>query len=483
MGLNWLQLIKKRLAKSEQIENSANLPYALQRILFIGYGKIYGFDNFQWEDWNWKNAADFEVVFINMGTLLKLLSDWTKELSSDPDNFSHERYERLKGNLVYLKGQVLQVINSDRAIFVLATPQFTLYTSKRSAILGDSISVYDWCPLPVRTIQEKGEASKDVDARFSEYRRQMKQWLFYFEDKPYEIRSLDEDDLSGYQSYVALVKSMFVNLSLRPLGIELRYGIFDRNIPDNENPISVSGPIYLLHFPVSGNVRKVLNDLVRQFCNVNLDVSEEPEWINSVLPPRGNDIDMQVHQISAEINNLTEIKSQLVSERQQLELWRKLLYETGYVLEDVVLDALRLLGLIDAKRGTKGEYDIIGDFEGETILFEVKGLSKSAGKGEVFSLNRHIEEFAVRYPDRKIAKGVLISNSYRNLAPDLRGNNDQPIFASDALKHAELLSFALVDTRDLYTAVTDVIEGNNKEMGKLLREVRQIIGVYSYKLD
>src|SRR6266487_2639985 len=109
MGLNWLQRVRKHIAKPQQIETSANPPSGLQRLLFIGYGKIPGFDNFQWEDWNWKNAADFEAVFINLGSLYKLLFTWQNQLASDPDNFPEEPFERLRRNLAILKGQILQI--------------------------------------------------------------------------------------------------------------------------------------------------------------------------------------------------------------------------------------------------------------------------------------------------------------------------------------------------------------------------------------
>ena len=75
---------------------------------------------------------------------------------------------------------------------------------------------------------------------------------------------------------------------------------------------------------------------------------------------------------------------------------------------------------------------------------------------------------------------MLVANSYRQIEPNQRDMDNRFVFAGDAVNFSRQFNFALLDTRDLYQAVVDVIEGRITEKEKLLRELRQTIGVYSY---
>lgn len=480
MGLRWLSMRRGRREESQEAESVEQPSPVLDRLLFIGFNNSYGFSSFQWTDSKWQNAADFEVIFINVGSLFNLIITWSEQHRSNNDQFSWERFEALYGNLIGLRQQLLHVIDSNRQIFVLATPESNLHVRKSGWSYGKSVSAYDWCPLPVHVYNEEGEISKDVDRRFSEYRRQLKNWIFYFGNKPEVLEHFDRSELPNSHSFVTVIEDVFVNLSQHPLGIELRYGIINRATGGQPQLETTSGPIYLLHYPIGGNPDEAVRSLVRQFCNTDTRISEAPEWLDSIVPPKGAEIDPQVESLSQQIDELSKRRSELLTQRQQYEVWRKLLYESGNDLESIVLEALKLLGLEDVQPGPKGDQDITGEFLGDTFLFEVKGLSGSAGRKEVFSLDRHIDEFEAKNSDRKVSKGVLVVNAYRKLAPALRDAEGRQVFAGDAVKHAKLLEFALLDTKDLYRAVTDAIEGRMTDPRRVFQELRQTVGVYSY---
>jgi hypothetical protein len=477
MGLNWLSILRKRRAVARQNEVRESTTCEIDRILFIGFGKVPGFHCFNWEDWNWLNASDFEMVFINCGPLYGLLHRWKQKHSEDEASFSEGPFDQLREKLSVLREQVLQIIDSDRSVFALATPDVVFHLG--SGYGYRSAYVYSWCPLPVEIHDESGEVIRDIDLRFSEYRKQIKEWTFSFDSKPKQLEYMDRNDLSHGQSYVLLVQGLFENLSLHPLGVELRYGVYDQ-AARSVLPDVVSGPIYLLHYPIRGDLRESLRCLLREFCNTDLVESDEPEWVQLIKPPRGTELDEQINFLSSQIEQLSEQKMQLVAEKQQLEYWRKLLYETGDMLEDVVFEALKLLGLDNVQFGIKGDHDIVGELDGKTLLFEVKGLNKSAGRKEVFDLDRHIGEFGLKNPGKKVAKGVLVANAYRDDPPDTREESGKQIFAGDAVDHAKLLEFALLDTRVLYRLVTDVIEGKLDDTSEVLQSLRETIGIYSY---
>jgi hypothetical protein len=497
MRLNLKGLLSKVVSERQRNDQQVTEPASAEdsrpsRILFAGFSKVRGFNAFDWTDWEWPNAADHDVLFINCGSLFNMLSEWKQRDEANTKDTSLEPIVRLGNNLDSLRDQVLQVINSDRTIFALAAPQewfqFRTQTGGRPTLAYTSLSAYSWCSLPVKTHLETGEVIKEVDRRFGEYRKHIKTWHFYFEKDFQILEHLNVGLPSKEQVLVLESETLFENLSRQPLGMELRYRaykVYQINeygeavrLRKPEQTERVSGPIYLLHYPVGGDVFLALSSLLRTFCGTDFPKSEVPNWIDTILSPRGKEFDQEIERLSVQLEEISRQVTQLTTERGQLERWRRLLYESGEPLEEVVLEALKLLGLENVRRGRKGDHDIAGELHGETILFEVKGLNGSVGRREVFDLDRHMDEFRAQNPGNKLVKGILAANAYRGLSPADRDTEGRQVFAGDAIKHAQLLNLALLDTRDLYRVLTLVIECSRPTAGMdLLRSLRNCIGL------
>jgi hypothetical protein len=465
MGLDWQAEIEDGLASENE------------RILFVGFGPVSGFYACSWEDWDWLNAADFDAVFLNCESLSDLLSRCQRQYVTNPEGFSTKWYDRLEGNLSNLREQILQMINSEREVFALATPKSVW--SVGAGIYRSSLDTYSWCPFPVIVHNESGEVSKDLDPRFCEYRKQVRRWVFCFDDRPRPVDTIDQHSLRTNQRYMVVPKSLFQNLSLSPLGLELRYGILTR-AQGTESMDALSGPIYLLHYPTGGDLVESLRALLREFYQTDLLQREVPAWIQSVAPPRGTEIEEQIAELGAQMEALAEKRALLVAQRQELEHWRRLLYETGEALEQVVLDALRLLGVQDAELVEGDGHDIVGELDGETIMFRARGLMGAVTRKEVFDLDIRIENHARRNAGERVAKGVLVANAWRCDPPAARGLQEKQVFTSDTVEHAALLGFALLDTRVLYHIVRDEMEGKLDEEYPILAELLHTVGVFAY---
>jgi hypothetical protein len=451
--------------------------------LFFGYRVVPGFDRVNWADWKWPNAADYEAVFINCLTLNELLEDWDRKQSSDEEGFPRERFDRLRANMQVLQRQLFEVINSNRSVFALcaASNSFNFGEQRSpgvSMFFGASVSTYDWCPLPVATHVESGEVIRDVNPRFGEYRKQLKRWDFRFDDQPKRLDDLAPAYLSRGHSYVLIPKPLFTNLSRQSLGIESRCGIYFTRSREPDQLVEVTGPIYLLHYPLGGDQQEALRVLLREFHNTVLAETQEPAWVHGIKAPHGDKIDRDISALDRQTEALSKQRSKLIAQRQQLERWRRLLYETGDALEIAVKESLDLLRFQNVRLGPRGDHDIVAGFEGETLLFEVKGLTRSVGRRDVFSLDRHIAEFRAKNPGDTVAKGILIANAYRNDPPDTREQGGKQIFSGDAVDHARLLGFALLDTRVLYRIITDVIEGTTTDTRAVMQDLRDTLGVF-----
>ena len=123
---------------------------------------------------------------------------------------------------------------------------------------------------------------------------------------------------------------------------------------------------------------------------------------------------------------------------------------------------------------------IVCELGEELCLFGVYGLDESAARKEVFDLDRRIEAYGRGNPGNCVAKGLLVANAWRRDPPSARGQKDRRVFSQDAVDHAQLLGFALIDTRDLYRAVTDVVEGKLDQPEEALARLVDTTGVYAY---
>lgn len=355
-------------------KNPATPP--IQRILFIGFGKVPGFHESDWRDWEWHNAADFETVFINSETLSVLLSDWKKQYDTDEEAFAVGPLVRLDENLTRLRNQLLQLITSSRAVYAFGVPdahyQFDTHQGHLMTGRYIALSPYSWCPLPVDTVTENGQMTGHVDPRVASYRQQIKQWIFYFALPQRRLEHLEENfDLRRGEILALAASPLLENLSQRPLAIELRLHVLVglkldvlgnlRRLQNPEPTDRISAPIYLFHYPFGGDRTEAIRCLLREFCHTNMVVAEEPEWLPEFLPPQGKELNSAIDALSTQIDQMMTERALLAAKKAEAEKWRCLLYETGDALEDVVLRSLNLLGLQKVRFGPRGGHDIIGE--------------------------------------------------------------------------------------------------------------------------
>lgn len=472
MGLARVHWIRRILGLSLKTEKRGK---TIERLLFVGFGRVPGYSCFKWSDWDWPNAADYEAVFLNCAGLWVLLNQWKQTHSEDPDRFPLKPFHRLSENLSSMKKQILDIIDSGRPVFALATPP-TWFTIRSSRLYSKTVEVYDWCPLPVQIEYEEGQVSQDADEQFAEYRKQLKEWRFYFDYQPLEPLPWPQNELDPQYDYILVSRPLFHNLSLKALGIELKYRLVDIS-GGPKPPEATSGPIYLLHLPFGGDQSVALRSLVRNFCGVDLPEAQVPPWAPDVEAPRGCELNQSIISLTSKIQELSEQRAELEEAKEQSEEWRKLLYESGDALEGVVFEALKLLGLENVKFGPKADHDIAGDLDGKTLVFEVKGLRGPAGRKHVFDLDRHITEFEKKTGEED-AKGVLVANAFRLDPPRGRDKEGRQVFNGDAVQHAEILHFALLDSRTLYAMVKDKLEGNLTDATEELRSLLTTTGIF-----
>lgn len=439
-----------------------------ERLLFIGFGKISGYYSFNWSDEKWLNAADYKMVFINCKTLDELFTHLREGLGTNDEvrKEAVKAYSTLSNNMNKLNQELIKIAFTQRTTFALLTRPYRLSISKYSSLTNQ-----DWLPYAINVVEHDGETTVLNEDRFKVYSKLLTDWEFSISVeaggaehwKSYRGEAVPK--FSNSDRYVVAARRIVSNLSEEALGLAIQCNVFDHNA----KLVKQTTPMYLLHYLQSGTTQEVLNSLLTSFSSQRLYENEVPEWVSTYAPPAVSAIDEELASSRSRLRETESHIKELSEERKGFEKWHKLLYATDVELEDIVLEALHLLGLENAVAGPKSEWDINFELDGLNVVVEVKGLTRGLGRKHVFDLDRHVSEYETKTGNEG-AKGILVFNPLRNEHPDDRLPKD--CVAGDAIKFATDLNFTLVSTMTMYELVKDHLEGR---VGDLTDELRQMV--------
>jgi hypothetical protein len=159
---------------------------------------------------------------------------------------------------------------------------------------------------------------------------------------------------------------------------------------------------------------------------------------------------------------------------EDLAKYRRLLWQQGQVgLEDVVLDALRLLGC-DVYAHDANALELRVD--GQRVLLEIEAADGPVDLAPHYRLRQRIEAGIRR--NGEAARGAIIINGCRLEPP--AGRKPQ---ASDALRTAaETMRYALIPTVALFDAVAAKLGGDDSRCAALRRAFQETVGLFELVL-
>jgi hypothetical protein len=132
--------------------------------------------------------------------------------------------------------------------------------------------------------------------------------------------------------------------------------------------------------------------------------------------------------------------------------WLRLLWQEGQLgLEDVVLDALKLVGF-DVYATNPDALEARA--QGTTLLLEIDGSSEAVGLAAHYRLRQRIERAVQR--GGAVPRGLIVINGYRYEPPA-----ERPLQATPALtKLAEMMGYGLAPATGLFDAVAARLSGD-----------------------
>lgn len=200
------------------------------------------------------------------------------------------------------------------------------------------------------------------------------------------------------------------------------------------------------------------------------DLTPAPQWTksNAYRLPKELDAEKEIQAISIKIEELEQSRVVAIKKLEEEGKLRSLLYETGHILEEAILEVLRLMGFTaETYKDSESEFDAVFLSPEGRFLGEAEGKDNSAINIDKLSqLERNIQEDFQKDDVNEYAHGVLFGNAYRLRLPQER----QDFFTEKCLSGAVRAGVSLVRTVDLFEVARYLKESQDKEYAQKCRE-------------
>lgn len=374
-------------------------------------------------------------------------SIWRYYQRSETDKYVNAPYfDRFKGYFETRRREIETILKNGKVLVVFIGPIDGFYGDKRGN-QSTVVTNYDFLPFKADTFMNAplipGIGSDhttislyDGLSPFAQYYKAFKEELTY----------------SAYLDIETDDKQFFLrNRSNRPVGFLTQYE---------------SGIIAFLPRPKwkeqNEKLISVLINCAKKYLTKHIS-TPAPNWVNEVIIPGEDKFDNELKQIFEKQAALDSEQRRIENEKDKISRFKKLLYEQGEELENVVADAFTLIGFKTTTRKQADlEHDIVFESGEGRGIAEIEGKDNDAIHiGKLDQLNRVVDEdFELTgiYP-----QGILIGNHYRFTAPESRKN----AFTEKVFIVAKKKSFGLLSTCDLFQVVCNILANPENEEYKI----------------
>ena len=225
-----------------------------------------------------------------------------------------------------------------------------------------------------------------------------------------------------------------------------------------EMPVATGRVIFVpaLTAPPTGDARYVMSDALQAGIRRALGVVAEgrpPGWMSAYPLPGLDDRAVTSDAARQARDDAQQALEAAEASHDELARFQRLLWQEGAIgLDDVVIEALRLIGL-DVYATNRREMELrVG---GATVLFEIEASEHAIDLSAHHRLRQRIEQTIERRSEAP--RGVLFVNGQRLESPSLRTNE-----VSDALRlAAETMRYCVAPTSSLHEAVAAQLRGDD----------------------
>lgn len=420
-----------------------------EKCLVIGSSGYTGIDAVEWDAEELPNIVDYDVIIVDVRAL-------------DENKLSKVSNKRLQA----LRHELTRLLHSKGRIIIVSDFKRRHERTKQYPEYADN---YDWCPFEVGISSESGESLVIKEKRFSRYIKHLQNWPYYF-FVPRTCLTSELTDFYGstYNTKYNLPMTSFVenryektiagSIKIEVTGKKAKSSGYSTHDYYPDTPNHTTGEIVFLplieKLDHKEAVRLVLEDLVGSTLGYT-----SPSWIDSIIVPHVSKIQDEIKEKEKQIDAISGEIGKLEVRRESLNSYRKLLYASGFDLEEIVKICFEELGasVAPTKYGQEEYVLVYGETE---YLVEVKGVSKSISLGHIRQLNDYILKY--EEDTEKTCKGILFSNSWRTTPPSERNTKEKPEFPDNVISRAEQWNISLVSSAKFFDAFCQFLRDRSK---------------------
>ncbi len=203
----------------------------------------------------------------------------------------------------------------------------------------------------------------------------------------------------------------------------------------------------------------------------NLELLTLPSWSNECLLPQEKKLNSELNRLEEELNALGNEVAKQKELIKEVEKFKLLFTSDGNALEEIVCEVLSKMGftLLEKERGRT---DIIALYNSKPIVFEVKGLKKSAAEKNSAQLEKWASNYLL---DNEVqAKPILLINTWKEKKLSDRVSED---FPNQMLEYAKSRNQCLLTTLQLLCIYLEIKKTPPKAK-EIILEVINTKGVY-----
>jgi len=358
-----------------------------------------------------------------------------------------------------LRGKLGRFVGSGGHLIIVGAPL-------RASTVARGHNNWDWCPLGVRPVAEEGDTVERPSADFKKLLDHLTHWTFH-----YDALALTPELSAAFAGSGGGGVRMIVD----PIATNRYGGLLAGVITFVHASRTVELPGSVTFLPQVGKIEPhhavnlVLEDLLgRDQITVSF-----PPWLDSMQMPVVEPINAKISALQEQIEGLEAELLLQQTTKAEYERFKGLLYVSSFELEKLVAECLQMLGGV-IKPARYSQEEFVLEHQGRVLLAECKGVSKSIALTHL----RQLTDYLLRYEEDEGAagKGILFGNAWRELPPDERDTNDQPIFPENVRRRALQLDIALVSMVEFFKAFCAFLEGR-VEGAKVLDWLTESIGV------
>jgi hypothetical protein len=416
----------------------------------------------------------------------------TNDTFNDKPALSESYYLKLKEQAAHWRREILNAFNSNKTIIIILNELQSIYidsgerkyseTDSRKVIrLFESYSNYDALPLKLKPINLKGKSiklTKNSEIIFN-------YWKEFSDISEYKVTIEEKLSTPLFLTEQEKIAGAYAkNKSSNGVIILLPYLNFNKDISFGQKFLKSTIEIDKIAKQSSDSTDKTAKespDLIDKSTNQSLDLIEKtleqspdiipiPKWTKDPLfdLPKEIKLKRELLEIGSKYEAIRKEEEAIKSKITYEGKFKRLLYESGTALEEVILEGLKLLGFESSKyHDSESGFDMKFQTEEGIFIVEVDGEDDGAiGIEKLRQLEiKILEDYSQEKVD-KIAKGILFGNTFR--LQDLNSRSD--FFTTKCVNVAKKNRIALVRTPDFFWVVRYFSDNKDERYAKKCRE-------------